>query len=73
MITHKSFIEHLNRGFSKAVLFCEAGDIKHAQKIFDLLVLEMEIHRKNTITQPPQLLRLERDIYQRAFKLARGK
>lgn len=73
MITHTNFCEYINRIFNKAILAKEIGQDIEAREIIGHAVQEINIHTRNTVTKPPRLLRLERDIFKFAFDLERKK
>jgi hypothetical protein len=71
MITHKAFAEQLNRVLTKAVLEKENGFPSVALGSLEYAIMHIDIHSRNTVTKPPQLLKIEREIFREAFNLAK--
>lgn len=69
MITHKAFSQHLNRALTKAALEKESGFPSVALGTLEYSIMEIEIHTRSTTTKPPQLLKIEREIFREAWKL----
>jgi hypothetical protein len=73
MITHKAFTEHLNRLLTKALLEKEARAMDIALQTLEYGIQEIGIHTRHTAMKPPQLLRIEREIFREAYELTRKK